>query len=243
MASEIYKQLTYGVGAQPPLEGSIAPKHYDGLLKAINQASGVKIEDILDLDLSIIDTQPACFLGLDKDFISSPRLDNLYSSYYALRAIIADDSLQSDSSFVNIIVLFDHEEIGSLSAQGANSIILPQNMKRIHNLLATGQPGGVDSFEKAVQRSFVISADMAHAVHPNYASKHEVNHKPHMNQGIVIKINVNSNYATDGVSGSILRLLADNAKVPLQDFIVRQDSPCGTTIGPITAGKTGKFKD
>ncbi|XP_031472933.1 probable aspartyl aminopeptidase [Nymphaea colorata] len=145
---------------------------------------------------------------------------------------------ENPGSFINIAALFDHEECGSESAQGAGSNIVIQSLYRIYKLLATAD-APVDGFERTIQRSFLISADMAHAVHPNYSEKHQSAHSVGINQGIVAKINYNQRYATDLVSGSLLKILAEKEHVPLQEFVVRNDSPCGTTIGPIVSSKTG----
>lgn len=178
-------------------------------------------------------------MGLNEEYISSPRLDNLFSSFAALRAILSEESQSKDSSFINMVCLFDHEECGSESSQGAGSYLLLQNIDRIYHLLAIGDGVKSDSYHKALTNSFIISADMAHSVHPNYSDKHQQNHKVQINHGIVLKINHNQRYTTDGVSAGILRVIADKVEVPLQDFIVKNDSPCGSTIGPIISSKTG----
>jgi len=222
-------------------QSSVVNKHYRGLLDLISKDTGVDPTTIIDLDLVFCDTQPASFIGLYDEFISSPRLDNLFSSFNALNAIISAEG-SAESAFVNFICLFDHEEVGSESAQGAASNLLLQNLKRIFNVMETEHKEKdlhPDAFEKAMQKSFFISADMAHSLHPNYTEKHQVNHQPKINQGVVLKTNANQRYATDGVSGGIMRIIADLAKVPLQDFVVRCDSACGSTIGPIVSAKTG----
>lgn len=129
--------------------------------------------------------------------------------------------------------------MGSESAQGAGSTILIQSVFRIYKLLTEGKNVAVDGFEKTMQSSFLLSADMAHAVHPNYPEKHQCNHMVEINKGIVIKVNHNQRYATDLVSSTILKAIADKANVPMSEFVVRNDSACGSTIGPIIASKTG----
>jgi aspartyl aminopeptidase len=135
--------------------------------------------------------------------------------------------------------LFDHEECGSESAQGAASPLIIQSLYRIYKVLTEGKGVASDGFEKTVQSSFFISADMAHAVHPNYSEKHQSSHAPDINKGVVIKINHNQRYATDLVSSSLIKAIAKKADVPILEFVVRNDSACGSTIGPITASKTG----
>jgi len=237
-STQVYEALTLGAGADKPKGDE---KHYGALLGLIAKEAGVKEENIVDLELSFADVQPGQLVGLYEEFISSPRLDNLFSSYAALEAILSDEANQEKNSFINLVCLFDHEEIGSTSAQGADSTIVSQNMRRIFNILKSAHSGNVaeDAFEKAIQRSFVISADMAHSIHPNYPEKHQSNHQVKLNKGIVLKNNANQRYATDGVGNGIIKSIAEKAGVPLQEFIVRNDSPCGSTIGPITAGQTG----
>jgi aspartyl aminopeptidase len=147
--------------------------------------------------------------------------------------------VENKGNFINIAALFDHEECGSESAQGAGSSILIQSLFRIYKLLTEGKNVPADGFEKTIQSSFLVSADMAHGIHPNYPEKHQSNHAVEINKGVVIKINMNQRYATDLVSSTIIKAIADKAKVPISEFVVRNDSPCGSTIGPIIASKTG----
>lgn len=114
-----------------------------------------------------------------------------------------------------------------------------QALERIYKLLTKPEEVGVDGFNRTIQKSFLISADMAHAVHPNYSDKHHPTHLAEINKGIVLKINHNQKYATDIVSGSLLKIVASKRSVPIQEFVVKNDSPCGSTIGPIIASKTG----
>lgn len=138
-----------------------------------------------------------------------------------------------------MIMLFDHEEIGSTSAQGADSNMLVEACERI--VYGTKSDSSKDDYYAAIRKSFFVSADMAHAIHPNYAEKHQPSHHPKIHEGIVIKINANQRYATDSVSAAIMRVLAANASppVPLQDFIIKQDGLCGSTIGPMISAKAG----
>jgi aspartyl aminopeptidase len=133
--------------------------------------------------------------------------------------------------------LFDNEEVGSKTAHGADSNLLISTLTRLSQL----NFGTVTncSFERAITKSLLISADMAHGVHPNYASKHEDLHRPMMNSGVVIKQNANQRYATTSVSTLLLQQFAKKASVPLQEFVVRNDSPCGSTIGPMLSAQLG----
>jgi aspartyl aminopeptidase len=216
-------------------EGDIFAKHNQRLIKIISEDIGVSPESIIDLELSFADAQPACYFGLDQDFISAPRIDNLFSSYHALLAL-AESTNQG--TFINMAAIFDHEECGSESTQGASSPTIIHATKRIFKLLS-GHERKADDFDKTLQKSFLISADMAHSIHPNYSDKHHANHQVEINKGVVIKTNHNQRYSSDLVSSSLFKIIAKEAKVPVQEFIVRNDSPCGTTIGPILSAKTG----
>jgi aspartyl aminopeptidase len=131
-----------------------------------------------------------------------------------------------------MICLYDNEEVGSASAQGAGSKLTELIMKRVCDGL-----GGC--FEQCVANSFLVSADQGHAIHPNYPSKHEEDHQPKFHQGPILKINANQRYATTSVTSSVIKLLAKQCEVPLQELVVSNDSPCGSTIGPILSAKLG----
>mmetsp|Transcript_32970 Transcript_32970/g.57910 ORF Transcript_32970/g.57910 Transcript_32970/m.57910 type:complete len:444 (+) Transcript_32970:3802-5133(+) len=204
------------------------------LLGLIAEEAGVSVESIRDLELCVVDAIPASLMGIHNEFISSPRLDNLMSTYCALSALL---EASEDSKDINIAMSFDNEEVGSTSMMGADSIVPDQVLTRIIETL----PGSLqsDSVFSFYRRSWMISADMAHGIHPNYSEKHQPDHAPHVQKGVVIKINANQRYATDHIGASVLRHLGKIANVPTQDFIVKNDSPCGSTIGPLMAAKTG----
>merc|ERR1712142_340815 len=187
------------------------------------------------------DAAPAVIGGAFEEFIFSPRLDNLvnaYTSTVGLVQSLGEGSLDFEQN-VRMISLFDNEEVGSQSAQGAESMFQEHILRRLtsNSSLASELPS--DAFETAVAKSLMVSADQAHAVHPNYGDKHEENHRPAMHKGVVIKFNANQRYATTAITTSMLRLIAEQAGVPLQDFVVRNDSPCGSTIGPIMSARLG----
>ena len=131
-----------------------------------------------------------------------------------------------------MVALFDHEEVGSQSAHGAGSNLLESAMRRI---LAPH----ANRFDDVIHRSFLVSADCAHACHPNYADKHEASHQPTMNGGLVIKHNANQRYATSARTSALMRAVAARAHAPVQAFVVRNDGPCGSTIGPMLSASTG----
>jgi len=200
------------------------------ILQMLSQELGVSVEKIKDFDLSIVDTQKATLGGPYQEFLFSPRLDNLMMSFCALNSLIDTTDLSNEKNVLGCL-LFDHEEVGSESAQGAGSPILSELIKRVTN--------NSELLEVAIRNSFLISADMAHAVHPNYSDKHESNHKPMMHKGVVIKTNTNQRYATNLETGFFVRTLCNQNNVPFQEFVVRNDVLCGSTIGPILAGNTG----
>ncbi|VVT50715.1 uncharacterized protein SAPINGB_P002856 [Magnusiomyces paraingens] len=224
--------------------GKIEDRHEKTLLDLIAAEAETKIEDIEDFELVLYDTQPSVLGGINDEFIFSPRHDNLNSSFTSLAALI--ESINSESSLENdegirMVTLFDHEEIGSASAQGADSNLLLAVLSRLASLPIAGsskEPTASSPYE-TFSKSFLISADMAHAVHPNYQAKHESKHEPQMNKGPVIKINANQRYATNSPGVVLVKQAAKIAKTPLQLFVVRNDSACGSTIGPILASKLG----
>jgi len=214
-----------------PTKSTINDEHHALLLRLIAEELKVDVNDICDFELSLYDTQPSVIGGGLKEFVFSPRLDNLGSTYSVLTALVSslDESLETETN-IRMIASFDNEEIGSVSNRGAASNLMYTTMRRIH---------GEKHFDAAIQKSIVLSCDMAHAIHPNYASRHETNHKPMLHQGLVIKYNANQRYATSMVSVYHLLQIAKENDIPIQKFVVKNTSPCGSTIGPHISAKCG----
>lgn len=201
------------------------------MIAAQHATSEVRAEDIHGWDLSLFDLQPPSLGGMGQEFIFAARLDNLASCFAATQALGDATTPRARS---RMIVLYDHEEVGSRSAQGATSSLLEGTLSRL--ALANG---GHDALQRTIARSFLVSADMAHAVHPNYADMHDGMHKPLLGAGPVIKTNVSQAYATDAESMARFKSLCRAAQVEPQDFVSRADLACGSTIGPITAARLG----
>lgn len=245
LSTAIKAELNKVAANNGPVEGGAekakteSQKHHTLLLKLLATSLGCEIDDICDFELQACDTQPSAIAGALKEFIFSGRLDNLCMSFCSLKALI--DATTSESSLENetgvrMVALFDHEEVGSNSAQGAGSPVMFDALSRITNSFSSDSK---TILEKVIQKSFLVSADMAHALHPNYMDKHEENHQPKMHSGLVIKHNANQRYATNAVTSFIFREIANKHNIPVQDFVVRNDMACGSTIGPILASGVG----
>ena len=200
------------------------------LKKMVARELKCKPTDIMGLELSLYDTQLGALAGAEREFIFSGRLDNLASCHSAVHALT--ESTMKDP-LTRVIAFYDHEEVGSETAQGAGSPFLKDVLERI--TLSEKR----EDFLRALANSFFISADMAHAIHPNYSDRHDSQHMPIINGGPVIKSNAGQRYATDAVSSVWFESLCKKAGVPVQKFVVRSDLGCGSTIGPITAANLG----
>ncbi|KAG8880249.1 hypothetical protein FRB97_000961 [Tulasnella sp. 331] len=206
----------------------VANNHHLGLLDLLAEELGVGVDAIQDFELATYDTQPSCLGGLNNEFIFSPRLDNLMSTFSAVEAIIrssSQSSLQELEGNINAIICFNHEEVGSVSSTGAESSMLPNFLSRL-----SPTPS---EHATTISRSFLISADVGHAVHPNYTAKHEENHRPVMNGGIALKTNAKQKYTTDAWGSFLIRKLVERKGGNVQEFSSRNDMPCGSTVGPM----------
>ena len=199
------------------------------LVNYIAKSLNVAVDDILDFDLFLYNTQPATLTGLNKEFVMSGRLDDLSMAHAAITAII--EATDDDATCISAI--FDNEETGSGTKQGAHSPVLSNLLRRI----AECQGVNYDGFCQAVGRSFMISADNAHAFHPNYAEKYDPTNHPALGGGPVIKINANCKYMTDAHSAAIFKSLCNEAGAPCQYFVNHSDVAGGSTLGNIFTGQ------
>jgi aspartyl aminopeptidase len=210
------------------------------LRELLGREIGVGAGEIVTFDLGLFDVQPSTLGGLHEEFVFAPRLDNLGSSHAGLSALCAATSRTRGAPETTwILALYDHEECGSQSHQGAMGTVLRDVMSRLAAAHPKAGPNAAEEAFRAMARSFLISADMAHAVHPNYSEVHEPDHRPYLNRGPVIKRNDNQRYATDGDTGARFVALCREAGFEPQVFVNRSDLPCGTTIGPIAAAASG----
>jgi len=182
--------------------------------------------EIVDFELFVCDAAPPCFTGFSGELITASRLDNLLSCYACVQGII-----HADISHNSLIVLNDHEEVGSVSTSGAQGSFLHDVLSRLLN--------DEERKQRVLHNSFFISADNAHAVHPNFSNKHDPQHMPVLGGGIVIKFNANQRYATSATTAAQFRQLCSRSQVALQEFVMRSDMTCGSTIGPTTAASLG----
>lgn len=226
-------QLPPVVGLEPPAGEGQKPST-TWFRELLGAEVGAAADAIEGFDLMFHDVVPCTVSGFGEELIHAPRLDNLGSSHAALEALRAGAATSTQAT--RAVALYDNEECGSESAEGAASPFLAAVLERV--ALATGSASRED-LHRAMARSHFVSADMAHAVHPHHADRHEPQHMPRLNAGPVIKINSNLRYATNGATQAYFERLCREADVPFQRFVSRTDMPCGTTIGPITAARLG----
>lgn len=197
----------------------------------VAERADVAPRDLLSVDLMTHTLEPSRIIGVDDDLVSAPRLDNQGTCYAGLEAFLAAEP----GGYLPVLALFDHEEVGSVSDHGAQSDLLPSTLERI----VLGAGGDRQDFLRLLTASMVASGDMAHATHPNYPERHEPGHLIAVNGGPVLKVQPNLRYATDSRTAAAFELACRAAGVPLQRYEHRADLPCGSTIGPMTAARTG----
>ncbi|GAA0083611.1 M18 family aminopeptidase [Clostridium sp. CTA-7] len=197
------------------------------LVKLLAEELNVSSEEILGFDLGLYEIEKGCLTGLNEEFISSGRLDDMWMVYTGIQALI-DSKV---NTFTKVMVCIDNEETGSLTAQGANSMLLLNILERITLALGKDRQG----FHRALSNSIMISADLAHAVHPNAEEKHDPTNRPVLGGGPVLKSAASGSYSTDSYNAAIFEGLCASAEVPYQKFFNRSDVRGGTTIGPITS--------
>ncbi|TRX66012.1 M18 family aminopeptidase [Carboxylicivirga sp. M1479] len=199
------------------------------LLKLIATELKIDSSEILDFDLFVYEYEKGCLVGPQQEFISSPKLDDLAMVHAGLKSLIASNNTNN----TNILCVFDNEEVGSVTKQGAGSPVLRNIIERIMEKLGKSK----EDYQRTIYKSFMISADMAHSVHPNHPEKHDPILHPVMNGGPVIKIHANQKYTTDGESGAIFASICKQADVPVQKFVNRSDMVGGSTLGNVSTGK------
>ena len=214
------------------LTGDQLPQPY--LMALLEQAAGIGTAQIRSWDLAVYDTQKGVFWGANQEFYADSQIDNLASCHAALQALL-DDTILNNAESTLVCAFFDHEEIGSESHIGAGGSFLSDVLQRIS--IATS-PEREDT-ARAMAQSFLISADMAHAYHPNFPSAYDADHKVFINKGPVIKSNANRRYSSESVSIAHFIQWCEEAGVPYQRYSHRSDLPCGSTIGPIASAKLG----
>lgn len=201
------------------------------IINIIAAELGIAPSDILDCDLLLYDTTPACRVGVNGEFITSGRIDDLEMVFSALTAI--SETASAPASMTRVMAIFDNEETGSGTKQGAGSPLLYNILKRINNCLG----GDDETFVRAIASSFMVSADNAHGTHPNYPEKQDPTNHPVLGAGPVIKINANCKYMTDAEGAAVFRSICDLAGVPCQYFVNHSDVAGGSTLGNILTGQ------
>lgn len=207
----------------------------DFLLEHLKKDMGcIDAGAILSHELLLYDAQAPALVGLRKQFICSARLDNLLSCFIALHSLI-----ESNDETASVLVCNDHEEVGSVSASGAEGPFLKSVLQRMLESDDKAEGSSAASFDRAIQNSVLLSVDNAHGVHPNFSDIHDKAHAPKLNAGPVIKINANQRYASNSESIALLKSICNRLNIKHQSFVMRSDMACGSTIGPITSALLG----
>lgn len=235
LAIHMNRTVNKGIELNPqkdmlPLIGLVSEnlEKNDYLIQILSRELGAPKEDILSFDLFLYEWSEGCLLGINEEFISSSKLDDLSSLQAGLEGIIKSEN----GNGVQVLACFDNEEIGSRTIQGADSTFLSTALERI--AIALGKTR--EEYYRALASSFIISSDSTHAVHPNVAEKSDPTNRPIINKGIAVKISANKKYTSDSESIAVYELICRKADIPYQTFVNRSDEIGGSTIGPITAG-------
>ncbi len=214
-----------------PLLGLINNKleKEDYLMNILAQELNINKEDILNFELELYEYEKGSLIGMNEEMISSGRLDDMWMVYCGVKALLDSKSNKA----TKVMICIDNEEIGSLSAEGANSSLLNNILERI----TLGLDKNREEYHRALSNSIMISSDLAHAVHPNLPEKHDPTNRPVLEGGPVLKIAASGSYSTDSMNGAIFAAICESANVPFQKFVNRSDVRGGTTIGPVTSSK------
>uniref|UniRef100_A0AAU2VNC8 Probable M18 family aminopeptidase 2 n=1 Tax=Streptomyces sp. NBC_00008 TaxID=2903610 RepID=A0AAU2VNC8_9ACTN len=214
---------------------SLGAAQEGALLRRVAAAAEADPDEVLGWDLMLHDIQPPGYLGAEREFVVSSRLDNLISVHAGVTALAAAATAAEEPAYIPVLAAFDHEEVGSGSDTGAQSPLL----ERVLSRSVTARGGSAEDWSRALAGAFCLSADMAHAVHPNYAERHDPDHHPLPNSGPTVKVNVNQRYATDSTGIAVFAAACERAGAPWQPFVSNNAMPCGTSIGPLTAARLG----
>ncbi|WP_320784879.1 M18 family aminopeptidase [Streptomyces sp. CRN 30] len=213
--------------------------HDGDLIAFLEQEAGLEHGEVTGWDLMVHSVEPPAYLGRDKELVAAPRMDNLLSVHAGTAALAALAGAASGGDtalpYIPVLAAFDHEENGSQSDTGADGPLLGSVLER--SVFARG--GSYEDRARSFAGTVCLSSDTGHAVHPNYAERHDPTHHPRVNGGPILKVNVNNRYATDGSGRAVFAAACDRAGVPFQSFVSNNSMPCGTTIGPITAARHG----
>ncbi|EGX57670.1 putative aminopeptidase 2 [Streptomyces zinciresistens K42] len=205
------------------------------LIAFLEESAGLAAGDVAGWDLMVHSVEPPAHLGRDGELLAGPRMDNLLSVHAGAAALAAVAGAGTAPSSIPVLAAFDHEENGSQSDTGADGPLLGGILER--SVFARG--GSYEDRARAFAGTVCLSSDTGHAVHPNYAERHDPTHHPRVNGGPILKVNVNNRYATDGSGRAVWAAACERAGVPFQSFVSNNSMPCGTTIGPITAARHG----
>ncbi|MGM9971660.1 MAG: M18 family aminopeptidase [Anaeroplasmataceae bacterium] len=218
------REINSGYNYNPTIDLKPLLSNNKSLYDVIEEYYGIKKEDILSFDLNLYNRQKPVVVGASKEFFMAPRIDNLASVYTSLKAFI-----ESNDDMFNVFIAFDNEEVGSNTKQGACGDFLLSTLTRIYDSFNYTK----SALYQSLSKSMLISADNAHALHPNYPSKYDVSNAPILNKGLVIKYNANQSYVTDAVSSAIFKDICDKENIKYQEFTNRSDVRGGSTLGNI----------